>query len=666
MNAGKTAVLALAILTLRVEGYAQQTAFEDDFDCSDEASFGRPRASNRWFSTSDLDTWTTNPPTNMAVSPTTDGLEGASFGPPADGYENFLVTGSEAMRYQTVEADLTTDDDDGIGLVARYSGADRYYSCYMTRNRFPDCDGGGGTLAAGASRNVLARVDTATACVNDYAVSENTTFAYELGQTYRMRLEVLPDVGGDLVRCTIDADQNGFGTAGDVVMQVVDAVPLPTGLFGLASLDNGNADLEPPLQDAFHDNVVIVNNDLDGDEDGMSDAIEALVGSSSVAPDTDGDTILDRHESGMFSDPPNTDGDALLDHSDLDSDNDGLPDIVEAGDGDLATPPVDTDCDGVPDFQDLDSDGDGTPDANEDLDGDGLTNGQEGALGTDPDDADTDNDGISDADEVAGGDPTSFDIGVDTNPLDADTDDDGVADGEEQMRGVDALNPDSDGDGIVDGVELSLGPVASGVSDGAGLSFDGTLPTFTPDADPSTQTDPTRADTDEGGEIDGSEDANRNGRVDAGERDPNVAADDDSDGDGLPNVVEAMLGTNPFEADSDGDGIDDFTETDGGLAVDSDFDGVIDALDLDSDDDGIADATETDIDSDADGISDYRDPDDDNDGLLTATELMDGMIFGDDPDGETMPNYLDLDADGDGIEERVEGRGDADGDGIPN
>jgi hypothetical protein len=79
----------------------------------------------------------------------------------------------------------------------------------------------------------------------------------------------------------------------------------------------------------------------------------------------------------------------------------------------------------------------------------------------------------------------------------------------------------------------------------------------------------------------------------------------DSDGDGVPDDVETALGTNPNNADSDGDGIPDNVElTAGGggtgpfLRVDTDGDGVIDALDLDSDNDCVPDATE--------GVSGYR------------------------------------------------------------
>ena len=44
---------------------------------------------------------------------------------------------------------------------------------------------------------------------------------------------------------------------------------------------------------------------------------------------------------------------------------------------------------------------------------------------------------------------------------------------------------------------------------------------FVPDADPTTTTDPLDEDSDNDGLLDGEEDANHNGRVDAGETNPN-------------------------------------------------------------------------------------------------------------------------------------------------
>jgi hypothetical protein len=73
----------------------------------------------------------------------------------------------------------------------------------------------------------------------------------------------------------------------------------------------------------------------------------------------------------------------------------------------------------------------------------------------------------------------------------------------------------------------------------------------------------------------------------------------DRDGDGVPDAVETMLGTDPTKVDSDGDGINDNIElsptgstTGPYSATNTDGDSLIDALDLDSDNDCLADTAE--------------------------------------------------------------------------
>jgi hypothetical protein len=100
----------------------------------------------------------------------------------------------------------------------------------------------------------------------------------------------------------------------------------------------------------------------------------------------------------------------------------------------------------------------------------------------------------------------------------------------------------------------------------------------------------------------------------------------DSDHDGLSDAREVQLGTNPNSADTDSDGISDFIETSpncppdgshpacphGGVAIDTDHDGKIDAVDTDSDGDGTPDANpiERTGDCNHDGIPNYRDAND--------------------------------------------------------
>jgi hypothetical protein len=168
--------------------------------------------------------------------------------------------------------------------------------------------------------------------------------------------------------------------------------------------------------------------------------------------DEDGDGILDVHEGGPGAD---TDHDRIPDYLDLDSDGDGIPDAIEAGDAEPATPPIDTDADGIPDFRDVDSDNDGVPDAVEDSNGNGVVDKSE----TDPRDPDSDDDGALD-----GGEDRNHDGKVDPgepNPRDPDSDGDQILDGadacplapedKDGLRDEDGCpEADADGDGVLD------------------------------------------------------------------------------------------------------------------------------------------------------------------------------------------------------------------------
>ena len=151
----------------------------------------------------------------------------------------------------------------------------------------------------------------------------------------------------------------------------------------------------------------------------------------------------------------------------------------------------------------------------------------------------------------------------------------------------------------------------------------------------------------------------------------------DDDGDGISDVYEIQLGTDPLDPndtpsdfnsngipdaleDSDGDGYNDAIDLyplDPTKALDFDGDGIDDNEDLDDDNDGIPD-TEDDFpldnryskDTDKDGIPNLTDPDDDGDGYedaedsfpLDRTEHID-------TDNDGIGNNADLDDDADGI-----------------
>ncbi|MEM7244541.1 MAG: hypothetical protein AAF533_04320 [Acidobacteriota bacterium] len=444
--------------------------------------------------------------------------------------------------------------------------------------------------------------------------------------------------------------------------------------------------------------------DLDSDNDGINDVIEG----GGDDPDDDGQVgagppVVDAEgqPTGATNDAPDTDMDGTPDYRDLDSDNDGINDVVEGGNPDpdgngligLGMPmvdpmtgqapgansnPPDTDGMGDPDYRDVDSDDDGTNDIEDagegaldgdmdgmvdddsDGDGDGIPDGLDGAMGVFGDatvGVDSDGDTLDDVTELMLG----------TDPFDLDTDDDGINDFEETVPGMDGavtdpLDRDTDDDGILDGTELGY---TMGVPDpdGAG-GIDGTDSSiFVPDADPTTTTDPNDQDTDDGGVSDGNEDLDRDGAVDDGETDPTtgMGADDlDRDGDGLPDAVEETLGTDPDDPDSDGDGIPDGEETIPGT------DGsVTDPLDADSDDDGLSDGEElmlgtdsNDADTDGDGLQDGTElgrdtplPDPDGPGPAVGTNPD---VFIPDADPTTTTDPLDPDTDDGGVPDGVE------------
>jgi len=141
-------------------------------------------------------------------------------------------------------------------------------------------------------------------------------------------------------------------------------------------------------------------DDVDTDADGVADVLELRASDGEVDDvDSDGDGIPDSVE--RLQDP---DGDCIPAFIDDDSDGDGIPDVDEGG-GDI-------DDDGVPNSLDDDSDGDGTSDEDE---SDG---------GAHPD-SDVDCDGIPDWQDPNDYDGLCGEPEVDTGDFEPDTDDEG-------------------------------------------------------------------------------------------------------------------------------------------------------------------------------------------------------------------------------------------------
>ena len=136
----------------------------------------------------------------------------------------------------------------------------------------------------------------------------------------------------------------------------------------------------------------------DSDGDGLVNWQEAVYGTDPDDPDTDQDGIGDLEEIeylGSDALNPDTNGNGILD-GDEDPDEDGLTNAQEALFG--SHPYLkDSDGDGLTDAEELNL---GTNPLNPDTDGDGLSDKQEVEQGTDPLNPDTDGNGIPDGEEV--------------------------------------------------------------------------------------------------------------------------------------------------------------------------------------------------------------------------------------------------------------------------
>ena len=357
---------------------------------------------------------------------------------------------------------------------------------------------------------------------------------------------------------------------------------------------------------------------MDSDGDGVPDVTETLAGTDSLNPDTDGDGLCDGPNMVLPVCYPGEDLNVSgardddephglvydSDHSDRDDFSEWLVFGTDPNDG-----------------------GDDTA-AMYDADGDGLSNKGEARLGTDPMNPDTDGGGTTDGEEV---------LRWRTNPFDGldDLRDEDCSSGKDEDRDglIDCDDPDcsgpcsapepptaccdesgclpacgdedAEGDGLPLWAEFEWGSDPSWTdSDGDGLcdgpfSADGCIAGEDRDADGALgpdETSPVDWDTDGGGVDDFSE-----WLIDG--TDPQLAADDglataDSDGDGLADLGELRLGTDPGNSDTDGGGVSDGREL--GMRTNP----------LDASDDVVAvEVCDNLHDDDGDGLPDCSDPD---------------------------------------------------------
>lgn len=195
------------------------------------------------------------------------------------------------------------------------------------------------------------------------------------------------------------------------------AVVVPMSLVGCATEPIIEAPVIDPDPDPDTDPDTDPTGDLDPDEDGLTNAQEASLGTDPDDPDSDDDGLQDGEEVDTHGTDP----------LDPDSDDDGLSDGDEVVTH--QTDPLDSDSDDDDLLDGAEVSEHGTNPLVGDSDEDGLTDGAEVlTYGTDPTRSDTDSDTLTDGAEVNT---------YGTDPLAADTDTDGFDDGEEVEWGSD-------------------------------------------------------------------------------------------------------------------------------------------------------------------------------------------------------------------------------------
>ncbi len=309
--------------------------------------------------------------------------------------------------------------------------------------------------------------------------------------------------------------------------------------------------------------------DLDSDNDGIPDTVE------SYGVDTNGDGIIDNY---------------------TDTDNDGFSQNVDGSGGGVPASgvglgPQDFDGDGLPNYLDTDSDNDGIPDVMEAM---GMYTGNDGKLSNF---MDANGDGLSDNNTGVTG---LLKTGPDLAPVDGRADNFPEKNLDRDFR-PNAYDLDSDGDGIADVKEAVL-PDANfdGLADG-GIGKNGWSLTIAAmpavillNTDATGNPDYLDIDSDDDGIPD-----NIEGMSTAGYLLPTTA---DSDGDGLMDPYDNTAGyggAGIFVYDHDGDGMPDYRD------LDTDEDGVPDVIEgNDWNLNGLADedVSVTGLDTDGDGL----------------------------------------------------------------
>jgi len=380
-----------------------------------------------------------------------------------------LTTTNPSNGTVTIDDNGTPNDptDDIVTYIPNpdYNGPDSF--------EYTVCNSSGDCSTATVNIDVLPILDTIDDSV---AVEQDTDVLIDF---WNANDNDLPATGTFSVtqpsNGTIIVDDNG--TPNDPTDDVVIYTPNPgyigTDSYTYTVCDNlGNCDtaivtilVSPPMV-----------TDIDSDNDGIIDSFEDL--------NLDGDND-------PATNPTDSDGDGFPDYLDIDADNDGIPDNLEAQttadyiapsgidannnglddayetNGDLGLFPIDTDGDSLPDYLDEDSDNDNVPDNIEahdynqdgipdvvfigsDKDDDGLDDGYEGAITVDVD--------VNDELDDPFGQLPNTDNDEESDYRDTDDDDDGIETIDEDLD-LDGnyANDDADEDGIPNYLDADLG-----------------------------------------------------------------------------------------------------------------------------------------------------------------------------------------------------------------
>ncbi|MFN0729226.1 T9SS type A sorting domain-containing protein [Polaribacter gochangensis] len=560
-----------------------------------------------------------------------------------------VLTGGD-LDYRDGLAGIDTDGDGIVDSIDIDDDNDGILDTVENVGGVGDCSGN-----TQAITSVTTQLQISAGSINtlyDNAVTTNQTFYFADNQTYTSDTEIF----------NITFNEALVVTQLKVIMESTDTYPdsfIQTGLQYRVEGSNGGAyTIIPGSAGTAADNNAATSTEFPGFKEEVFDlsANTATYTSYRILWIGGGSISWDPYiEEVVFTANPcvsgsDFDGDGIINSLDLDSDGDGILDIIESQPNTGAKVLSGNDADG----DGLDDNFDATPNG-----------GAAGSNGTTP----------------------TITTAVDTTPdyLDIDADDDGIPDnleaqstqgyvvptGNVGLNGVDSAYENND----------TFNPI--------GLTLPNTDTTLNNNADSIPDYRDTDADGD--GTLDNAEGLNPT---------PTGTLGTDTDGDGLDDVYEngtvsdgPILNdgiTNPattlLDADNDASSTGDSDYRDISVVLDNDNDGVIDSIDLDDDNDGILDSVEGNGDSDGDGIKDSFDIDSDNDGIPDNIEAqatvgyiapnadspatytanngvnsayLGGLtprntdtITGNNADG--LPDYLDTDSDGDGKSDRLE------------